>query len=170
MIASMQVSPQRSDDPGVSPAVADLVFALLRAVMLTPDADRFDVIEENDLTVTQVRATMMLAGSDPEPLAGGRIAERIGASPGAVSRALEGLVRKGFTTRRECEEDRRVRLFSITGPGRELADDLVALRRAQIERYLDTLEPADRERIRDALAPLAAAGLLNTADDEGEAG
>ena len=38
----------------------------------------------------------MLACSDPEPLAGGQIAERIGVSPAAVSRALDGLVQKGF--------------------------------------------------------------------------
>lgn len=154
----------------ITPAVADLVYALLRAVLLTPEDDRFGVIEENDLTVTQVRATMKLACSDPEPLAGGRLAERIGASAAAASRALEGLVRKGFVSRRECEEDRRVRLFSITDPGRALADDLVALRRAQIVRYLDTLEPGHRDAIRAALAPLAAAGRLGTdTRDEGEA-
>ena len=142
------------------PAVGDLVHGLLRAILLTPEDDRFRVIEENDLTVTQVRATVMLACSDPEPLAGGRIAERIGASPAAVSRALEGLVRKGFVTRHESEEDRRVRPFSITDPGRELAGDLVALRRAQIDRFLDTLDAAHRDRLRDALAPLAAEELL----------
>jgi DNA-binding MarR family transcriptional regulator len=163
----MQVSPQHGG-PDATSSVADLVYALLREVMLTPDADRFGVIEENDLTVSQVRAIVMLACSDPEPIAGGRIAERIGASPAAVSRALDGLVQRGFITRRECEQDRRVRLFSITEPGRRLADDLVALRHAQIERYLETLEPADRERIGDALAPLAASGLLNTADEEEE--
>jgi len=73
-------------------------------------------------------------------------------------------------SRRESEEDRRVRLFSITDRGRELADDLVALRRAQIDRYLDTLEPGHRDAIRAALAPLAAAGRLGTdTRDEGEA-
>lgn len=149
-------------------AVGDLIYALMRAIMLTPEEDRFRVIEENDLTVTQVRAIVMLACSDPEPLAGGRIAGRVGASPAAVSRALDGLVQKGFVTRRECEQDRRVRLFSITNPGRELAGDLVALRRAQIDRFLATLAVADRERVATALAPLAAAGHLNTAEGEGE--
>jgi len=146
-----------------APAADDLVYGLMRAIMLTPEDDHFKVIEENDLTVSQVRAIMMLACADPEALAGGRIAERIGASPPAVSRALDGLVQKGFVTRRESVEDRRVRLFSITDPGRELAGDLVALRRAQIDRFLDTLDPTQRDAIRAALAPLAAAGLLNPA-------
>lgn len=164
---------QRSSEApaaAITPAVADLVYALVRAVLLTPEDDRFGVIEENDLTVTQVRATMKLACADPAPLAGGQVAERIGASPAAVSRALEGLVRKGLVSRRESEEDRRVRLFSITDRGRELADDLVALRRAQIDRYLDTLDAEQRDRIGVALAPLVAEGALgDDPRDEGDA-
>ena len=84
---------------------------------------------------------MVLACSDPEPLAGGEIAERIGVSPAAVSRALDGLVQKGFAERRESTDDRRVRLVTITGPGRDLAEDLITLRRAQIDRFLDSLDP-----------------------------
>jgi DNA-binding MarR family transcriptional regulator len=169
----MQGSPPPTAAAIGSAETGDLVYGLMRAVMLTPEDDHFRVIEENDLTVSQVRSIVMLACSDPEPVAGGRIAARIGASPAAVSRALEGLVQKGFVTRRESEEDRRVRLFSITDPGRELADDLVALRRAQIDRFLDTLEPSHRDAIRDALSPLAAEGLLNpapAADPEGASG
>jgi DNA-binding MarR family transcriptional regulator len=134
----------------------DLVYGLMRAIMLTPEEDRYAAIEENDLTVSQVRALVTLACADPDPVSGGRIAERIGASPAAVSRALDGLVQKGFVTRRESTTDRRVRLFGVTGPGLELADDLVALRRAQIDSFLTTLTPAERDRIHDALAPLAA--------------
>ncbi len=156
---------------GAATDTGDLVYGLMRAVMLTPEDDHFRVIEENDLTVSQVRAIVMLACSDPEPLAGGRIAARIGASPAAVSRALEGLVQKGFVTRRESEEDRRVRLFTITDPGRELAGDLVALRRAQIDNFLDTLDPAQRDAVGEALSPLADQGLLKPvpADDSEEA-
>ncbi|MFN8113895.1 MAG: MarR family transcriptional regulator [Solirubrobacterales bacterium] len=145
---------------GTTPAAAttgDLVYGLMRAIMLTPEEDRFKAIEENDLTVSQVRALVTLACADPEPVSGGRIAERIGASPAAVSRALDGLVQKGFVTRRESTTDRRVRLFAMTAPGLELTDDLVALRRAQIDGFLNTLTPAERDRIHDALAPLAAA-------------
>ncbi len=136
--------------------------------MLTPEDDHFKAIEENDLTVSQVRALVMLACDDPEPIAGGQIADRIGASPAAVSRALDGLVQKGFVTRRESTTDRRVRLFATTAPGRELADDLVALRRAQIDRFLNTLDLAERERVHDALEPLATAGLIAGPPTAGE--
>lgn len=143
-----------------SAPTSDLVYALMRAIMMTPDADRFRAIEEHDLTVSQVRATVVLACSDPEPLAGGQIAERIGVSPAAVSRALDGLVQKGFAERRESTDDRRVRLVTITGPGRDLAEDLITLRRAQIDRFLDSLDPAEVSTIRAAIAPLAEGGLL----------
>jgi DNA-binding MarR family transcriptional regulator len=141
-------------------ATGDLVYRLMRAIMLTPEEDRYKAIEENDLTVSQVRALVTLACADPDPVSGGRIAERIGASPAAVSRALDGLVQKGFVTRRESTADRRVRLFAITARGHELADDLVALRRAQIDRFLSTLTPDERDRIHDAIAPLAAADRI----------
>ena len=147
---------QASSSTTGNATTGDLVYGLMRAIMLTPDEDRFKAIEENDLTVSQVRALVTLACADPEPVSGGRIAERIGASPAAVSRALDGLVQKGFVTRRESTTDRRVRLFATTAPGLELADDLVALRRAQIDGFLNTLTPAERERVHDALVPLAA--------------
>ena len=147
---------QASSSTTGNATTGDLVYGLMRAIMLTPEEDRFKAIEENDLTVSQVRALVTLACADPEPVSGGRIAERIGASPAAVSRALDGLVQKGFVTRRESTADRRVRLFAMTAPGLELADDLVALRRAQIDGFLNTLTPAERERVHDALVPLAA--------------
>jgi DNA-binding MarR family transcriptional regulator len=132
----------------------------MRTVMLTPDADRFEVLERHDLTVSQVRAIVTLACADAEPLPGGRLAERLGISAAAISRALDGLVQKGFVERRESPEDRRVKLVTVTASGRELADDLVALRRAQIDCFLETLDPEQHELIGDALGSLAEAGLL----------
>ncbi len=128
--------------------------------MLTPDADRFEVLERHDLTVSQVRAIVTLACAGTDALPGGRLAERLGISAAAISRALDGLVQKGFVERRESPDDRRVKLVTVTASGRELADDLVALRRAQIEGFLETLDPGQRELLVAALDPLAEAGLL----------
>ena len=89
----------------------------------------------------------MLACSDPEPLPGGRIAERLGISPAATSRALDGLVNKGLLVRSESAEDRRVRLFAITAAGRDAAERLTALKRAQLERFVAGLEPGQREAL-----------------------
>jgi DNA-binding MarR family transcriptional regulator len=153
----MQASPAATSR---SAALGELLYALLRTVQMSPEDDRFKAIEEHDLSVTQLRATATLSCAS-DPLSGGAIAERVGATPGAVSRALDDLVRKGLVTRRESEDDRRVRLFSVTTAGGELAAQLFALKRAQVDRFVASLDDGDRERLEAALAPLAAAGHLN---------
>lgn len=128
------------------------LFDLVRELLNDPDAGPFEVIEEQDLSISQIRALLTLACSDPEPLPGGRIAERLGISAAAISRALDGLVRMGLLERRESTADRRVRLLAITDAGREIAAELTALRRAQIERFVDSLPPERVERLAAALA------------------
>jgi DNA-binding MarR family transcriptional regulator len=127
---------------------------------MSPEDDRFKAIEEHPHCVTQLRATATLSCAG-EPLSCGANAERVGATPGADSRALDDLVQKSLVTRRESEDDRRVRLFSVTALGGELAAELFALKRAQVDRFVESLDEADRERLETALAPLAASGLLN---------
>ena len=131
-------------------ALGGQLFVLVKKLVLDPEADHLRAIEENDLSVSQVRALMLLAGAD-EPVPGARIAERLGFSPAAVSRALDGLVRSGFVVRTESEEDRRVRPFAATESGRDLADELSSLRRAQLERFVERLEPAQRDALAAAM-------------------
>ena len=130
--------------------LSDSLLALFRHLALDPEAHHLRAIDEHDLTVSQVRALVLLACSAPETLPGARIAERLGMSPPAVSRALDGLARVGFVTRSESEEDRRVRPFAITDAGMEVAEELTALRRAQLERFVESLEPARREALEQA--------------------
>jgi len=131
--------------------LTDQLFDLFRRVILNPEADHLRVIEEHELTVSQVRALMLLACSDPEPLPGGRIAERLGISPAAISRALDGLVQKGFAERSESADDRRVRPLAITKAGHAVADELSALRRAQFERFVTALDDDQRVALSNAL-------------------
>ncbi|KAA0266560.1 MAG: MarR family transcriptional regulator [Acidobacteria bacterium] len=130
------------------------LFELFRRLTLDPEADHLRAVEELDLTLSQVRAIHMLACSDPGQLSGGRVAERLGISPAATSRALDALVNKGFVARTESPEDRRVRLFAITVAGRAAAARLTALKRAQLERFVAGLEPTQRETLSRALAEL----------------
>ena len=141
--------------PVTETRLGEQLFALLRRLMLNPEADHLRAVDELELTVTQVRAIHMLACSDPEPLSGGRIAERLGISPAATSRALDGLVNKGILVRTESAEDRRVRLFAITPDGRAAAERLAALKRAQLERFVADLEPGQREALSAALDEIA---------------
>lgn len=154
----VQASPSPLAAPAVSPALADQLFALLRRLTLDPAADHFRAIEDHDLSVSQVRALMLLACADPEPLPGGRIAERLGISPAAISRALDGLVRGGLAERRESELDRRIRPLAITGRGREVAEELSALRHAQLDRFVASLDDGQRDLLGGALTALATDG------------
>jgi len=129
------------------------LMTLLRRLLLDPEADHFRAIEDHDLTLSQVRALKLLAGA-PEALPGGRIAERLGISPASVSRALDGLVRQGLAERADSAADRRVRLLAATPKGLRLADELTALRRAQIERFAAGLDDEQRELLAVALAAL----------------
>ncbi len=146
----MQVS-----SPTTRTRLGEQLFELFRQLTLDPEADHLRAVDELDLTLSQVRAIHMLACSDPEPLSGGRIAERLGISPAATSRALDGLVNKGILVRTESAEDRRVRLFAITADGRAAAERLAALKRAQLERFVAGLEPGQREALSAALDDLA---------------
>jgi DNA-binding MarR family transcriptional regulator len=131
------------------------LFDLFRRLTLDPEADHLRAVDELDLTLSQVRAIHMLACSDPEPLSGSRIAERLGISPAATSRALDGLVNKDILIRTESAEDRRVRLFAITAAGRAAAERLAALKRAQLERFVAGLDAGQREALSAALDELA---------------
>lgn len=116
--------------------------------MLTTAEERIRVIEENELTVTQLKALLLLAEQGRQ--AGGRIADVLAISPAATSRALDSMVQKGLVTRTECADDRRIRLFEPTDEGIELATGMANLRKAQIEAYLETVDA-------DALADLVEA-------------
>ncbi len=147
----------QASSPSKAPSHTELseqLYALLRQLTLDPEADHFRAIDEHELTVSQVRALLVLACSDPEPLPGARIAERLGISAPAISRALEGLVRQGFLERRDSDEDRRVRLVAITTAGRDLAEELAALRRAQLDRFVAALDPDQRDLLAAALGAL----------------
>jgi DNA-binding MarR family transcriptional regulator len=120
------------------------LLTLLRRLTL-PEGDHLRAIEEHDLTISQVRSLVVLSCAE-EPLPGGRIADRLGISAAAISRALDGLVSKGLVERcGPSQEDRRVRPFAITAPGRTVADEVMTLKRAQLERFVESLDGRQRE-------------------------
>ena len=124
---------------------------MTRRVMLRAADDRIRVIEESELTVTQVKALLLLV--ERGRISGGTIAEQLGLSPAAASRALDSMVQRGVVTRTECENDRRIRLFEATPKGIEIATGLADLRRSQIEHYLEGFDAEALANLIDALAP-----------------
>ena len=98
---------------------------------LLPEASKLE------LSLTQLKA-MFLVGRAAEPLSMGSLAESLGLSFAATSRAVDALCRRGLMDRDEDPDDRRVKRVRLTSKGRRSVDRLTALRLASIERLIAT--------------------------------
>jgi DNA-binding MarR family transcriptional regulator len=126
--------------------------AFLRHIFIFSGGEHLRKMEESGLSLTQVKALLMLAGPEgEEPYAGRDIAERLQVSLASVSRAVDGLVRNRLVRRVEDPDDRRVRRLSITDKGRRLAGEIVAARLADLEAFAGNLSPAQRRKLDAAL-------------------
>ena len=94
--------------------------ALMRHVFLYDRGNQLRVIEESGLSMTQCKALLELGGlgQSAETWQVGDLAEVFGVSVPSMSRAVDGLVKKGLATRVEDPDDRRVRQVKITAPAR----------------------------------------------------
>jgi DNA-binding MarR family transcriptional regulator len=72
----------------------------------------------------------------------------------AASRTVDDLVRRGFATRAEDAEDRRMKRVEITAPGRAVIRRLNAARLTGLEQFIETLNDAERQALSGALERL----------------
>lgn len=130
--------------------------AVISNVFLHDQGEQLAALEESGLTMSQCKALLALAGpgESAEPRHIGEIAERLGLSLPAMSRAADGLVRKRLITRVEDTDDRRVRRIAITSKGEQLVAKLVSLRLASLERFVSTLSAPQRRKLDAALEAL----------------
>jgi DNA-binding MarR family transcriptional regulator len=111
----------------------------------------FEALEEVDLSFTQVKAAFMLERGERSV---GQISAALGLSLPATSRAIDGLVHRGFVVRRESAEDRRSKLVALTPQGREVLEACVAGRRSAMERFVESLSEEERSALHSALLPI----------------
>ena len=132
------------------------ICALMRHVFLYDRGNQLQVLEESGLTTTQCKALLELGGLGdcPSTWQVTDLAEVFGASLPAMSRAVDGLVKKGLATRVEDPTDRRVRLVRITADGRELVDHLTTVKRNGLEAFASTLTAAQRRKLDAAVESL----------------
>jgi DNA-binding MarR family transcriptional regulator len=143
------------------PTAADRELASrFGAVMLrclhADDGAALRAIDESGLTFTQMKALFSLAAEREEPHTLSSLAAGLGLSDPAASRAVEGLVKRGFVARTEDDRDRRVRRLAPTTAGRRLADGIQAARLEGIGQFVATLSEAEREKLDEALELLLA--------------
>ena len=75
----------------------------------------------------------------------------------SVSRAVKGLVAKGYCEYSENEHDKRSRLLSLTTTGKEKVQEIHAIANHQVESALSPLTPAQRKKIVEGIVLYAKA-------------
>lgn len=113
--------------------------------------------QPSGLTLPQLRA-LGFVNADPA-CAPSQLAEYLMLSRPAVTRLLDGLVRRRLISRRPDPDDRRRVRLSLTAAGRAHLDTYFARARAIVAVRLAALSPADRrtvERAMHVVLPLVA--------------
>ena len=98
----------------------------------------------------------MLVAHEPAELSVKDVADRLGISFPAASRAVEPLVQRGFVERAEDPADRRVKRVRTTKDGDRLVERLVATRIESFEQLLEGFSATERRKLGDALDEILA--------------
>jgi DNA-binding MarR family transcriptional regulator len=133
--------------------LADELMTFLATTMKTAQGEVFKIVDELELTMTQLKMLFVLdnAGHEPTP---SELARFVGLSPAATGRAVDALVRREILSRREDDADRRVKRLALTAQGREVVERISTARRLGLLRLTLTLDAEQREALSAALAPL----------------
>jgi len=99
---------------------------------------------ESDFRVLEV-----LLHKGPMPV--NAIGPKVYLNPGSVSVAVDRLYKKGFVSRVECSEDRRVRNVSLTEKGRQTFVPLFRRHTALIKRAFQDVSPEELQQLEEAL-------------------
>jgi len=156
----MQVTAAEKNAPAVTPEAAETALrlgAFFRYFFAFDRGSHLRAMEESGLSLAQCKALFVLAGSaENSGLSGRELAESIGLSGAAISRAVDGLVENGQVTRIEDPGDRRVRLIAITDEGRRAVDKIVAARMEGMRAFAAALSGDERRALDRALDKLLA--------------
>ena len=153
----MHASASETSAPSAAPTaasaaqLAEQLLALWRGVTRDGGVATYAILEELDLTLTQVKALCALAQRE---LTVKDLAERLGLSLPGTSRAVDALVARGLLGRREDPVDRRMKRLRCTDAGRRILERVDDARLTGLTAFAATLSPAQRERLSGALAPI----------------
>ncbi|MFG2037868.1 MarR family winged helix-turn-helix transcriptional regulator [Dactylosporangium sp. NPDC048998] len=118
---------------------------------------------EGEVTLPQFRTLVVLAMRGPQRSVD--IADELQVNPSTGTRMLDRLVRKGLVRRTRSPEDRRVVRIRLTQAGRNIVEQVMARRRAELERIVAATADLWRTAVTEALTAFAeAAGELDEHD------
>jgi DNA-binding MarR family transcriptional regulator len=127
------------------------MYALASYLMRAANVGTFNTIAELDLSFTQLKALCALE-ADGEERSVKALAESMGVSLPAMSRAVDGLFERGFVLREEQHQDRRMKRVWLTDAGRSVPQALNEARLSALSELMDSLEPPAAQALERALA------------------
>jgi DNA-binding MarR family transcriptional regulator len=153
ILAFVQASSASKQVTDEAKELTGLLGSLCKHLMVTNGREVFQVIDEMGLSFTQIKLAQHLAEAEA-PLSLGTLGEHLDLSLPAVSRAVDGLVKRGIVTREEDPADRRSKRVVITRGGRRLYDRIYAIRLAGVRSFVDELDPDQRDALLNGLRPI----------------
>jgi DNA-binding MarR family transcriptional regulator len=151
------IAPVKASTSASVETVTDDVVGFLSHLKKSGEAHILSVAAGLDLSFSQLRAVLVLADCQEE-LAVHELAARLGSSIATAGRAVQALTRAGLVTRREDEQDRRVKRVTLAEQGRALVAGFVHARREAVRECVESLSDREREKLAEALAPILARG------------
>jgi len=135
-----------------------LAVDLLGAIVPLIKASQTEVMAATarfELTLSQLRMLFVLDHTQAD-LAVNELADKVSLSMAAAGRAVDAMVRSGLLSRREDDEDRRVKRIGLTTEGRRTIEQISAARRQATERFVLALTGDERAALTSAVATLGA--------------
>jgi DNA-binding MarR family transcriptional regulator len=125
--------------------------ALASFLMRTANMGTFNAIAELDLSFTQIKALCALE-ADGEERSVKALAESLGVSLPAMSRAVDGLFERGFVRREEDASDRRMKRVWLTEAGHSVPQALNEARLSALQELMSSLVDEEALALQHALS------------------
>ncbi|HLM84684.1 MAG TPA: MarR family transcriptional regulator [Solirubrobacteraceae bacterium] len=125
--------------------------ALASYLMRTANMGTFNTIAELDLSFTQIK-TLCVLEVDGEERSVKALAESLGVSLAAMSRAVDGLFDRGLVGREEDTVDRRMKRVRLTDAGRAVPQALNEARLSALHELMCSLGEEEAQALEGALA------------------
>ena len=136
----------------LDPVAARLAGVML-ALMKGNQNEVMQITAEFDLSLTQLRTLFILDHSDDD-LAVNQIAEALGISMPATTRAIDALHRTGLVSRREDVADRRIKRIALTDVGAAAITRIAEARIASVQNLVAALSDDERAALDEAATTL----------------
>jgi DNA-binding MarR family transcriptional regulator len=131
------------------------MYALANYVLRAANLGTFNAIAGLDLSFTQIKALCALE-TDGEERSVKAMAQSLGISLPAMSRAVDGMFERGLVGREEDPADRRMKRVRLTDAGARVPRALNEARLSALKDLLNSLSDEEAEALGDALGLILA--------------